>query len=224
MYCLQPFGAGFIFLTAKSLLSKVTFRHLWRRPFFTKPTLNLSQLTIINMIAVWDSEKLWAVLKKIQLWSLIPLKKQITFLTNDIFLPIHAPSKCDDWETVWAYQMCADDDNLFLTGLSEGQLALCINAFLEIPSCIRWTLQGLFEPLHILSEGKRGKRIFFSLWKDFNLNEMRADWHPGRFLFKTTLPMISCSRWGKICLIHKGLWRYIPSLFKLKYLLQYQYF
>lgn len=150
-------------------------------------------------MAGWDSEKLWAALKKIQLWSLIPLQKQITHLTNDIFLPIHALSKCNDWETVWVFQMCRDDDdNLFLTGLSDGQLALCINAFLEIPSCMRWTLRGLFVLLHILSEGERGKGGFVCLCKEFNSNEMRPDRHPDRFLFKSTGQVISCSRWGSL--------------------------
>lgn len=64
-------------------------------------------------------------------------------------------------ETVWVFQMCREGDNLFLTGLSDGRLTLCRNAFLEIPSCMRWTLWGLFEPLHILNEGKRRKRILF---------------------------------------------------------------
>lgn len=113
---------------------------LHKKLFFTKLTLKLCQLTIINMIAVWDSRKLWADSKKIQLWSLISLQKQITYLTNDIFLPSHALSKCNNWETVRVFRMCRDDDNLFLTGLSHGRLTLCINAFLEIPSCMRWTL------------------------------------------------------------------------------------
>lgn len=63
-------------------------------------------------------------------------------------------------ETIEGLRGCSkprgdDDDYLSLTGLSDGQLALCFNAF---PSCLRWTLRGLFKPLLVLCESKRGRR------------------------------------------------------------------
>lgn len=164
------------------------------------------------MIVGWDSEKLWAALKKIQLWSLIPLQKQITYLTNDIFLPIHALFKWDDWETAWVFRMCrGGDDYLFLTGLSDGQLALCINAFLEVPSRMRSTSWGLFEtPPYIKwgQEGTRGFLFFFPAARILIQVKKKADWQPQGFLFTITGALISCSRVGMVCQLHAGLCRW----------------
>lgn len=59
--------------------------HVSRKPFVNEALLNLSCCTITNKIAGWHSQKVSA-LKKIFLWPLIYLQKQITYHSNDIYL------------------------------------------------------------------------------------------------------------------------------------------
>lgn len=129
------------------------------------------------MTVGWESEKVWEALKKIQLWSLIPLQKKITHHSNDIFLPVHAVFKWGEGETEWVFQMCGNDDRyLSLTGLSDGQSTLCLNAFLQIPSCMRCTLWGIFAPIKWEQEGD--KKIFFFLFliqMEFKQRDIQRD-------------------------------------------------
>lgn len=69
-------------------------------------------------------------------------------------LPFHSRVfQWGDWEVVWVFLMCRNGDcYLFHTGLLDGQNILYINAFLVIPSCMKWTLLGIIRTLPYMRE------------------------------------------------------------------------
>lgn len=79
-------------------------------------------------------------------------------------LPFHSlVFKWGDLETVRVFLMCRNDDcYLFHTGLLDGRNTLYINAFLVIPSCMKWTLWGIILTLYYMRGGQEKiKKILF---------------------------------------------------------------
>lgn len=97
-------------------------------------------------------------------------------------LPFHSwVFKWGDWEAVWVFLMCRNGDCYLLhTALLDGQNTLYINAFLVIPSCMKWTLWGIIHTLPYMRGGqerikKKKERLGFLIQV-----EWKADRHPER--------------------------------------------
>lgn len=138
----------------------------------------------------WDSEKLWAALKKIQLWSLICLQKQITYLTNDISLPFMPSLKWDHPESAWVFQMW-----WWLSYRSIRRTACIMCKRLSRLHEMNF-IRIIRAPLY-MTPGQEGNGVFSLTFQELNSNEMKADWHLRRLLFTTAGPFISWSRWGQ---------------------------
>lgn len=90
-------------------------------------------------------------------------------------LPFHSRVfKWGDWETVWGFLMCWNDDcYLFHTGLLDGRNTLCINAFWRFPVALNELYGGLLTPFHTWEEGKRGLKKKKG-WGFFNSSGMKS--------------------------------------------------
>lgn len=111
-------------------------------------------------------------------------------------LPFHSRVfKWGDWETVWVFLMCRNDDCYqFHTGPLDGRNTLCINAFLAIPSCIKWTLWGI---IHTLPHEKRAREDL-KKWNKKQTDIQRAFFFSSFGLIITGFATV---RWQRACRI-----------------------